>query len=109
MPALPVGTSLPGREGVRAKDYGRNCDNAPGVLPGIALHSRLILQESRHPLRIARDDVQIGFGRLVGLATSLLPVAQRADRDVVARREFFLGQMERAPYHSSLRHAPAEF
>jgi hypothetical protein len=40
--------------------------------------------------RIAGDRTKIGARRLVRLLGALLPVAQRAKRDLISRREFFL-------------------
>jgi len=45
---------------------------------------------------IARDDGEIGFGRLVWLRASLFPIPQSAKRDVVARGKLLLGQREGA-------------
>src|SRR3954449_12900075 len=48
-----------------------------------------------HALRVVSDDGEMGAGGLVGLAAALLPVAQYAERDAVARGEFLLRQTER--------------
>ena len=47
-------------------------------------------------LGIARDDGEVGFGRLVGLRTALFPIPQSAQRDVVAQGKLLLGQREGA-------------
>ena len=45
---------------------------------------------------IARDDGEVGFGRLVRLRTALFPIPQSAERDVVAHGKLLLSQREGA-------------
>ena len=49
-------------------------------------------QGAFHAFGVVSNYGQIGAGRLVGLAASLFPIAQRAERDMIPRREFFLCQ-----------------
>ena len=49
-----------------------------------------------HCFGIACDDGQVGVRGLVGLYAILLPIAQGADRNVIARREIFLAQPEKS-------------
>jgi hypothetical protein len=49
-----------------------------------------------HCLRIDRDHLQIGTRGLIWFGSALLPVAQGAERDVEACREFLLRQTEGA-------------
>src|SRR5580704_11774311 len=44
---------------------------------------------------IAGNKCQVGPGRLVWLAPSLLPIPQRSRRDMVSKREFLLSQIQR--------------
>jgi hypothetical protein len=48
--------------------------------PAVPLGQRL----ANH-LRLTGDDVEVGLGGRIRLLAALLPVAQRADRDVIAR------------------------
>jgi len=45
---------------------------------------------------IARDDGEVGFGRLVGLRAALFPIPQSSKRDFEACGKFLLGQHEGA-------------
>src|ERR1051326_2224474 len=67
--------------------------------------SGLGIQHARHAFRVTRNDRQIGPCRLIGFATPLFPVAQRAERDVIACRKFLLRQAQRAPKGLDARHA----
>jgi hypothetical protein len=58
---------------------------------------RLSFQGALHPLRIASDDFEIGSGRLIRLGAPLLPVAQRAERNMITRGKRFLSEAERTP------------
>ena len=50
------------------------------------------LQRTPHSLGVAGNDREIGAGGLVGFRAALLPIEQRAERDAVTSREFFLSQ-----------------
>ena len=54
--------------------------------------ARLCLEGPSHAFGVARDHGEIGARRLVGLGAALLPIAQGAERDAIARGEFFLRQ-----------------
>ena len=60
--------------------------------PSIAQAAKI----SKHSFWIASDDSKICPGGLVRLRTSLLPIPERSDRNMVSRCKFFLGQTERA-------------
>src|SRR5438094_10049439 len=62
------------------------------------------LECPEHALGIASDDGEVGPRGLVGFATSLLPVAQGAQRDMVPGGKFLLGQPESAPQRLGARH-----
>ena len=47
-----------------------------------------------HGLRVTGDDCEIGARRLIRHDAALLPVAQRTERNVIARREIFLADAE---------------
>jgi len=47
-------------------------------------------------LGIARDDGEVGFGRLVGLRAALFPIPQSSKRDSESCGKFLLGQREGA-------------
>src|SRR5258708_7866843 len=49
----------------------------------------------RHRLWITCNRLEIGARWLIGLGTTLLPIPEGAERDVVARGKFFLCQTER--------------
>src|SRR5439155_12832994 len=74
-------------------------------LDSLSLTRLASLQRPSHAFRIVRDDVQIRAGGLVGLGAALLPVAECAERDFVACREFFLRQAERAAQCLDARHS----
>src|ERR1700733_15135504 len=61
-------------------------------------------QYQTHALGVTRDNLQIGSRWLIGLSPSLLPIAQGADRDLIAQREFFLSKTERPPQGLHPRH-----
>ena len=63
------------------------------------------LQQARNPFGVARDNAKIGLRGLVGFAPALLPIAQRANRNVIAQREFFLRHAQRAANDADLRAA----
>ena len=65
----------------------------------------LVGQCPLHAFGIMGDHGQVGAGRLVGLATPLLPVAEGSQRNVVAQSKFLLGQGESAAQRSGARHA----
>src|SRR5689334_15493736 len=52
-------------------------------------------ESAPHTVGIVRYDMEIGASRLIRLRASLLPIAQRAERNVITRGEFLLGQSER--------------
>jgi hypothetical protein len=62
-------------------------------------------QRFRHRRRIAADDDEISAGGGVGVLAALLAIAQRAERNVKARREFLLRQAKRAADDSRSRRA----
>src|SRR5262249_27641888 len=69
---------------------------------GFRLSRRLRLQPWRRQrltdrFWIARNDGQVGARGLVWLDTALLPITQGANRDLIARREFFLAQPQGTP------------
>jgi hypothetical protein len=62
------------------------------------------MQGFAHAFGIAGNDRQIGAGRLVGLAAALFLVSQGAERDVIARGEFFLRERQRTPQRLDAGH-----
>ena len=58
-----------------------------------------------HGFRGASDNSQVGARGLVGFDAALFPIAQRANWNVVARREIFLANAERATDDLHLRGA----
>src|SRR5579863_7561011 len=63
------------------------------------------LERLAHGVRLARDHLEIGARGLVGLDAALLPIAQRAERNVIARGKIFLAQPKRAADDLRLRRA----
>lgn len=57
------------------------------------------------PFRIHGDHLQIGAGRGIGLGATLFPVAQGAERDLVAGGKRFLGQTQGPADDLDLGHA----
>jgi hypothetical protein len=55
----------------------------------------LVFKGPPHALGVASDDGEIGACGLAVLGASLLPIAQRAERNAVPRCEFFLSQSKR--------------
>jgi hypothetical protein len=53
------------------------------------------IERLAYRLRVARDHREIGAGGLIGLGGDLLPIAQRAERNMKSLGELFLGQTER--------------
>ena len=72
----------------------------------LPLSSRSTGKRARHPVGIARNDLEICPRRLVRLGSPLLPIAQRTERNMVACREFLLCQPERPPQRLHARHTP---
>jgi len=54
---------------------------------------------------IARDDGEVGFGRLVGLRSALFPIPQSSKRDSESSGKFLLGQREGAAKRFDTRNA----
>src|SRR6476620_2102296 len=56
-----------------------------------------------HTLWIASNNGKIRSRGLIGCRAALLPIAQRADRNVISSRKVFLADPERAPNDFHLR------
>ena len=63
------------------------------------------LQRLAHYLGFARDYGEVSARGLVGLDAALLPIAQRPERNGIARRKILLAQAECAPDDPRLRGA----
>src|ERR1700728_1420989 len=64
-----------------------------------------LIERFTYSLRVAGDDGQVGARRLIRRYAALLPIAQRTNRNVIARREVFLADAKRAPNDFHLRRA----
>ena len=55
----------------------------------------MALKGAAHAVWLVCNNLEIGARKVVGLRSALLPIAQRADRYVMASRKFLLRQAER--------------
>jgi len=100
--ALPAERKLAllGTTAQQARNYRRELK----LWPGYDELRRGGLQGGSHGLGVACNGLEVGAGRLIRFHPALFPVAQGAEGDLIAGREFLLGQPQGAAQGLSARY-----